>query len=190
MLLIVYYSHKSTPIYVRILVFISFTVTFVSFMILPLDIYENSKISQEQETDDEKYEHLDNIQTLWTVIFYINFWGCWILLPFFQEFEDSGEFTFKLKLKDALKMNALLISALCIGATLIVIYLTIFRQFTLIQLPSVFSMLVNLFGMLLVTLALGFGFVSLPKEFYLKRDYKRLVNICHRSAENLKNEEE
>lgn len=125
---------------------------------------------------------------MWNVIFYVNFVACWIVLPFFQEYEDSGEFTFKGRIKDALKLNGVLIGVLCLGAGAIVVYLIIFQQFSITQIPSVFAMLVNIFGMLLVTLALGFGLVSLPKEFYSKRDYKKRVNICHRMAEKLKNE--
>ena len=60
-------------------------------------------------------------------------------------------------------MNAILIGVLCLGAGAIVVYLIIFQQFEIRQIPSVFAMLVNVFGMLLVTLALGFGLVSLPK---------------------------
>ncbi len=60
-------------------------------------------------------------------------------------------------------MNAILIGALCLGALAVVAYLIMFVQFSFDQIPSVFAMLVNLFGMLLVTLSLGFGFVSLPK---------------------------
>lgn len=60
-------------------------------------------------------------------------------------------------------MNILLIAALCVGAFAIVAYLVFFESFSFNQVPSVFAMLVNVFGMLLVTLALGFGLVSLPK---------------------------
>lgn len=40
--LIVYYSHKSTAYYARVLVFLTFFICFICFMILPIDIYENS----------------------------------------------------------------------------------------------------------------------------------------------------
>ncbi len=85
------------------------------------------------------------------------------MLPFFQEYEDSGEFTFKGRVKDAFKLNAILIGALCLGAGAVVLYLIIFQSFSFSQIPSVFAMLVNVFGMLLVTLSIGFGLVSLPK---------------------------
>jgi len=60
-------------------------------------------------------------------------------------------------------MNFLLIVALCVGAFAIVVYLVFFESFSFSQIPSVFAMLVNILGMLLVTLSLGFGLVSLPK---------------------------
>ena len=47
-------------------------------------------------------------------------------MPFFQEYEDSGEFTFKGRIKDAFRINAILIGALCLGATDVVVYLTMF----------------------------------------------------------------
>ena len=70
---------------------------------------------------------MEMIGQLWTVIFYVNFFNSWLVLPFFQEFEDSGEFTVKGKVKDALKLNAILIGVLTLGAALIVVYLIIFE---------------------------------------------------------------
>lgn len=180
--LILYYSHRSTAYYARLLVLLTFFICFLSFMILPIDIYENSKANQEEENQEDNQEHLQGINTMWNVIFYVNFFACWIVLPFFQEYEDSGEFTFKGRVKDAVRMNLMLVGGLCAGALVVVGYLVMFQSFSIGQVPSVFAMLVNIFGMLLVTLALGFGLVSLPKEFYSKRDYKKRVNICHRTA--------
>jgi hypothetical protein len=60
-------------------------------------------------------------------------------------------------------MNAILIAILCGGAVIVIIYLIIIEKFTLSQIPSVFAMLVNLFGLTLVSILLGFGLVSLPK---------------------------
>jgi len=60
-------------------------------------------------------------------------------------------------------MNAILIAILCGGAVIVIIYLIIIEKFTFSQIPSVFAMLVNLFGLTLVSILLGFGLVSLPK---------------------------
>lgn len=107
---------------------------------------------------------------------------CWFILPFGQEYEDSGEFTFSKKIKDSLIMNGILIGILCVGALIIVIYIVFSASFTISQLPTIFATLVNVFGLTLVSVLLGYGLISFPKQCFLKRDYKKLVNHCHRQA--------
>lgn len=124
------------------------------------------------------------------IIYDINFFICWLVLPIVQEYEDSGEFTKLGKFKEALKTNAIMILAIVIGAILLVIYLIIIGKFTISQLPSVFATIVNVFGMCLVSIMLGFGLVSFPKENFEKVDYKKRVRKCHRMAETLKSEQQ
>lgn len=40
--LIVYYSEPKVPLYAKLLVYLSFVVSFICFVILPIDIYESS----------------------------------------------------------------------------------------------------------------------------------------------------
>lgn len=87
-------------------------------------------------------------------------------------------------------MNAILIGMLCGGAVVIVVYLLVAAEFTFSQLPEVFATLVNVFGLTLVCIFMGYGLLSFPKEFFIRRDYKTLVTRCHREAEALKNEQE
>ena len=59
------------------------------------------------------------------VIYYINFFLCWLVLPFAQEYEDSGEFSFGKKIKESFIMNGILIGVLCGAAIAMVIVLLI-----------------------------------------------------------------
>ena len=86
-------------------------------------------------------------------------------------------------------MNGILMGAICLGAIGIIVYLLATGKFSLIQLPSIFATLVNVFGLTLVSILLGFGLISFPKECFLRRDYKRLVTFCHRQAEAIKAEQ-
>lgn len=178
--IVCYFNHESTPYYVRALVVIAFNLSFICFLILPIDIYETSAKSEEQPT----------IRLIWMIVYDINFFLCWLVLPLVQEYEDSGQFTRLAKLKEALKTNGIMMLAILVGAVLLVIYLIIVNQFTISQLPSVFATIVNAFGLCLVSIMLGFGLVSFPKENYLKIDYRRRVNRCHRMAEMLKSEQQ
>lgn len=56
-----------------------------------------------------------------------------------------------------------MIIAIIIAAILLVIYLIIVGKFTISQLPSVFATIVNVFGLCLISVMLGFGLVSFPK---------------------------
>ena len=115
---------------------------------------------------------------------------CWLILPFAQEYEDSGAFTVGKRVKESLVINGILIGVLCTGALCIVIYLLVGSNFTMGQLPEVFATLVNVFGLTLVSIFMGYGLISFPKECFVRRDYKRLVNRCHRRAEAIKEEQE
>lgn len=127
---------------------------------------------------------------MWTVIYYLNFFMCWLVLPFVQEYEDSGEFTLPKKIKESLTINAITIGLLCLAALLIVILLLLASEFSLSQLPSIFATLANIFGLGLVSILLGYGLISFPKECLLRKDYKKIVNYCHRRAESIQAEQE
>ncbi len=57
----------------------------------------------------------------------------------------------------------MLIGFILAGSFLLIIYLLIVQNFTFGQLPEILGTLVNSFGLLLVSVALGFGLVSIPK---------------------------
>ena len=75
--LVWYFSHHSTPYYVRLVVVISLLLSFLCFLLLPIDIYETS-------VESENSEH--TLYLFWVIIYDINFVLCWILLPLIQEY--------------------------------------------------------------------------------------------------------
>lgn len=121
-LLIYYYADPKAALYAKLLVFMSFTTSLLCFVVLPIDIYESS-------LEDSSY--LETISMSWKGIFYMNFFMCWLVLPFAQEYEDSGEFTVWSRIKESFKMNGILIGLLCGGAFVIVIYLLIVSHFSI-----------------------------------------------------------
>lgn len=178
--IVCYFSHESTPIYVRCLVALSFTLSFSCFLVLPMDIYETSVHSNFGK----------GVRLLWTIIYDINAFLCWLVLPLVQEYEDSGEFSKVGKFKEAVRNNAILIGGILAGATTLIVYLLITGKFTFSQIPNVLATIVNLFGLALVSTMLGFGLVSFPKENYTKIDYRKRVNKCHRMAESLRSDQQ
>jgi hypothetical protein len=73
--LIYFYAHKNAALYAKCLVFLSFLASLVCFIILPIDIYESSM---------EQSDTLQAVKYSWLIIYYINFFLCWLVLPFAQ----------------------------------------------------------------------------------------------------------
>ena len=86
-------------------------------------------------------------------------------------------------------MNIILIGVILLGATCLLVYLLIIGRFSLGELPSIVATIINIFGLVLVSVTLGFGLISFPKECYLNSDYKKRANHCHRLAEMLRSEQ-
>jgi hypothetical protein len=84
----------------------------------------------------------------------------------------------------------MMLLAVVVGAIAVVIYMIVVGKFTFSELPGAFATIVNIFGMLLVSVTLGFGLVSFPKENFSKIDHKKRVSKCHRMAEALKSEQQ
>ena len=141
-----------------------------------MDIYETAVDSSESK----------GIKLLWIIVYDISAFLCWAVLPIVQEYEDSGEFTKIGKFKEALRNNGILIGGILLGAIGLIVWLVILDKFTFSQIPNILATIVNVFGLLLVSIMLGFGLVSFPKENFMKIDYKKRVSRCHRMAESLR----
>lgn len=76
------YSDRKVPIYARLLVFLSMLCSFLCFVILPIDIYQTAEDwqSKDQSTSNS------HLKRVWMAIYYINFFLCWLVLPFAQEY--------------------------------------------------------------------------------------------------------
>jgi|JI6StandDraft_1071083.scaffolds.fasta_scaffold00955_30 hypothetical protein len=88
--------------YVKVLVVVSWLLSFVILLVLPLDLYETTT-----EGDNS------TVKSVWMGIYYGNFILTWVVLPVAQEYEDAGEFTWRGRLKRSLVNNAILIRTMC-----------------------------------------------------------------------------
>jgi hypothetical protein len=125
-LIIFYYADQKAQLYAKILVFASVLCSLVCFAILPIDIYESSS---------SESAHLDNVQFAWFIIYYINFFMCWLVLPLAQEYEDSGEFSFAMRMKKSLVMNGVMYCILFGGVIVVIIFIVATGTFRFSQLP-------------------------------------------------------
>lgn len=94
------------------------------------------------------------------------------MLPFFQDFEDSGDFTARGKIRYSLRKNLTVYGLGLILGISLVLYLAFKKHLTFSHIEGVLAGLGNLLyyiilcsGLLLVIILLGYGLVAIPKIY-------------------------
>ncbi|EGR28925.1 lmbr1-like conserved region family protein, putative [Ichthyophthirius multifiliis] len=97
------------------------------------------------------------------------------ILPFFQEYEEAGEFTKQEKIKKSIIKNLqiyLIAFFLLVG---FIVYLMYQNKITKYDIQGLLISLSNGFGILLVVLLLGHGLVAIPKRLWREYNYQLLL---------------
>jgi succinate dehydrogenase hydrophobic anchor subunit len=107
---------------------------FINVVILPYDlfivfIWLNQ--NYQRVTNKTEYEELNNkIKLLWTILYWIIFFNSWLIIPIVQDYEKSGDFNSKDKLKRAIKTNVLFYVIMLTAGVIFILYLMIKKNLT------------------------------------------------------------
>ena len=175
--IILHYSSRTTNKLVYISVFLGLATAFSLIGLVPYDIY----ITKHSGTSDQKTE----LFIMWQVLFWTSFLLCWILLPILRNYDISGDFHWKGRLKSAIKaqLKELIIVGI-IGLALLVFVLA--KSIVNIKdLPQILAFLSNTWGLFLIMVFLGYGLVAVPRYFWLMGNsrsnldflYVKLINV-------------
>lgn len=104
------YSLPQVSIQVKILVYLTWLFCFIIVVLLPYDIYYSLE------------EH-NAMGVIWKVIYYSIFFLTWVLLPIVQEYESSGEFSVKSRIKMAIINNLIIYGIFAALGVLFMVYL-------------------------------------------------------------------
>lgn len=149
------YARRNIPWIVHLVTFIAWCLAFSMCVILPVDMQNESK---------------DALIIYWRLAYWVAFFFCWAVVPFVQEFYDSGGFTTGDKVKQSIRINLIfyLVAGLVLGS--LVAWIAISTGITLSELPSFVICLSTTFGLTLFTLAVGYGLVELPRTIWYRAD--------------------
>ncbi|CAD8176346.1 unnamed protein product [Paramecium pentaurelia] len=172
------YSAKDVPLYIKILTFISWTLTFSIVLVLPIDIANSTK----QVNETQQLETMGNIKILWRIMYWGNFFLAWLVLPFFQDYEGSGDFDVRGKIRYSLKKNLTIYGVGTIIIVGLAIYLLIKDNFDSTHVEGVLIGVSNFFGLLLVVILLGQGLVAIPKLYYREHKEEEVLEQCYQQA--------
>lgn len=183
-----YYADKNIHLLLKFVVITTWFLNFLGIFILPLDIYYSNN---DLLNSNELYNHNSNneiknevnkileteyqngkalIKLIWNSIYWIIYLLSWIIIPIYQEYEQSGDFTISMKLKRSLRKNLYFYSFIIFVGFVFVLYMIFKQNFTYEHLVSFLISTSNGWGVLLIIFLLGYGLVSLPKSILLRSE--------------------
>ena len=176
-LLYLYYVRKGTNIIVSLISIFTWFLTFVLIILLPFDLTYSQNYQKLKEKKSlngkEKIlltklnDRLEFISFLYAFDYWFIFILSWIIIPIIQEYEKSGYFDRKSKLKDAIKSNILFFGIAFILSIILYIFIgikfKIWNPFTLMNIGKGISIS---WGLLQVFFFMGFSVIKLPKDLY------------------------
>eukprot|EP00404_Azadinium_spinosum_P058038 CAMPEP_0180735102 /NCGR_PEP_ID=MMETSP1038_2-20121128/23053_1 /TAXON_ID=632150 /ORGANISM="Azadinium spinosum, Strain 3D9" /LENGTH=616 /DNA_ID=CAMNT_0022768065 /DNA_START=35 /DNA_END=1882 /DNA_ORIENTATION=- len=131
--------------------------------VMPYDVWE--ALASQGHTES----HAEGDGTLllrhsWAAIYWGTACLCYLLVPVLMEYEAAGEFTASARLRTSLRRNAAFYVAYLAIGSLLLVWLFI-RGSVQGSLQSYCIAASNAWGLLLLTLLMGFGLVAVPRHF-------------------------
>ena len=184
-LLYLYYVRKGTNIVVSLISIFTWFLTFVLVILLPFDLTYSQNYSKLETKKKEKAlneeenrmfnklnDNLEIISNLYAFDYWFIFILSWIIIPIIQEYEKSGYFDTKSKLKDAIKSNILFFGISFILGIILYIFIGIkFGIWSPITLMNIGKGISICWGLLQVFFFMGFSIIKLPKDLYSHYKY-------------------
>ncbi|CAD8058048.1 unnamed protein product [Paramecium sonneborni] len=177
------YSAKEVPFYIKALTYFSWILTFSIVLVLPIDILQQRKFIDQQNTQEdlEKTQLQQSLFLTWRILYWSNFLLSWFILPFFQDYEDSGDFCWKDRMKYSIKKNLLIYTVGLILGIIIIILLALNSDSSDYITNSLIG-LANFFGLCFVVLLLGFGLVAIPKRYIKESKEEEVLDKCYKDS--------
>lgn len=126
------------------------------------------------------------VYACWEAMYWLTVFLCYILVPLLMEFETAGDFRFRARLKTSLRRNCAWYVVYFILLVLLLIFIPNtwmsadgHEQGKLSSLKGFCISASNTFGLLVLTLLMGFGLVGLPRNLWLASDTTGKLRNLH-----------
>lgn len=166
-----HYASPQTSCAVLFLSTLSFALAFSGTILLPVDLSltEEEQVDENGDDGNQGQNHFTNGTMLpWHILFWSTFLLAWVILPLVREMLLSGEFTAWKRFKDGLRF-ILIGHLILLGAVIMLIFLLAMHLHEWNVLPVLMT-LGNTYGLLIVTVLLGYGLVAIPRGLWREAD--------------------
>lgn len=203
-----YYADKNIHILLKIVVISTWFLNFLGIFILPLDIYysnkdidinivknnDKSEISSDKIMNNINVSDLDYkngrilIKSIWNIIYWIIYVLSWVIIPIYQEYEQSGDFSVSMKLKRSLRKNLYFYFIISLVGFVFVLYMIFKQNFTFEHVISFLISTSNGWGILMIIFLLGYGLISLPKLILLRSETEDRIRYLESYSKEVQDE--
>ncbi|KAI8812480.1 LMBR1-like membrane protein-domain-containing protein [Cladochytrium replicatum] len=168
-----YYGNRKTfPWYAQITLMVAWLFPFSIIVILPLDLastlYRNC-VADGKEVCSKPWAYVDEgfLWVFWQLVYWTMFNLTWFIIPIMQSWIRSGEFTPLRKLLGAIKDYLIYYAMVGAVGVVFLIYVLASKVFRETSDLLAFAMAgANAWGLLLVTVMLGYGLVEVPRGLW------------------------
>lgn len=156
------YASKDTSLFQFVMVYCGMALAVTTFILLPYDICFS-----------RTNEHTEILSESWTSVYWVSFTLCWIAYPIMLEYESVHS------IKKALRNNAIWYLAYACAGLLILAYLWYMQRLGLQGILGFIYAASNAWGLVLVTLLLGYGLVAVPQWLHVLSYDKRHMEAIY-----------
>ncbi|EFA84407.1 hypothetical protein PPL_03485 [Heterostelium album PN500] len=202
-----YISFKRTPFYAMFTAFLGWYLCFNIVFLVPLDItatihgeclvkandtctINNTTSCEINNMCPEPISYLPDVIVVnqWRILYWGTFVLSWLIFPILQTFSGTGDFRIRERLLRAIKENIILYCFMGIVGLITLIIILAMRLQALATLVQSTFIVLNVYGLVLVVVTMGFGLVDVPRNLLRKGDYYRTLRHYRVHALELKNE--
>lgn len=155
------------------LTFIGWYLGIATIAILPLDI---SMAANKVDAPEMEYA----LHIFWRMFYWLAFCYSFLLAPIAMHYEVSGEFDKSLRLKQALRTQAIIYGRYAVLGALFVIWLWFHGSIGGLSVRGFLMAMGSAFGLLQIIVFLGYGLVNVPRQLHLmdSREKRMEMALC------------
>jgi len=159
------YAERSVGWFSFLSAVLAFMLAFSIVGLVPYDVWGALHLLEQAKKDPGYAPSHLLVRESWAAIYWTTTVLCYLIIPFLIEFEAAGEFSFGARCKKSLKMNAIWYLVYLVIGLAAVVYLLLNGK-ELHNMGSLSIAASNAWGLLLLTILMGFGLVALPRQLW------------------------
>lgn len=145
---------------------VGFTLSFSIVGLIPYDVWGSLMLADQAKKKPgfQAPSHL-MVRETWAAIYWTTTVVCYLIIPFLMEFDAAGEFFFVARLRKSLRNNLVWYLVYLVIGICAVVYL-LMKGLELHNIGAWCVAASNAWGLILLTVLMGFGLVALPRQLW------------------------